>query len=128
MMQILIVDDEEYILRLVSYNLKTEGYEVIMANNGMKGIEQAIQNLPDLILLDFMLPDMTGLDLCKKLRSNPRTKDIIIVFMSAKGQTKDFAQAQLAGADDYITKPFIPDDLIDQVKMNIEKIGKKRNE
>ncbi|RKY47321.1 MAG: two-component system response regulator [Candidatus Neomarinimicrobiota bacterium] len=101
-MKILVVDDEENIRKLVHYNLILDGYDVIMAVDGKEGLEKAIQEKPDLILLDIMMPEMDGLEVCSRLKKNPETRDIPIFMLSAKGQMQDLEDAFEVGADNYI--------------------------
>ncbi|MEG0296097.1 MAG: response regulator transcription factor [Clostridium sp.] len=114
--RILVVDDEEHIAELISYNLKNSGYEVITANNGIDAIKKANENKPSLILLDLMLPGMDGYDVCKALRSNEATKRIAIIMLTAKSEELDKILGLELGADDYITKPFSIRELIARVK------------
>ena len=110
--RILIVDDESDILEFVGYNLAKEGYEVFTATDGAQAVEMAEIHRPHLILLDRMMPVMDGIQTCRALRSNPRTADAHIVFLSALGEEESQLSGFSAGADDYITKP---------IKMNILK-------
>jgi len=107
-MKILVVDDEPDILEFISYNLIKESYKVITASNGIKAIEIAQKEHPDLILLDIMMPKMDGIEVCKQLRSLPEFNNTIIVFLTAREE--DFTQiaALEAGGDDFITKPIRP--------------------
>ncbi len=104
--KILVVDDEVNIVELLSLNLKRFGYEVITAFTGMEAITKTSVEKPDLILLDIMLPDSDGIELCSMIRSNNLTKNTPIILVSAKSEESDKIQGLLAGADDYITKPF----------------------
>jgi two-component system, OmpR family, alkaline phosphatase synthesis response regulator PhoP len=105
---ILVVEDEEDILELVKYNLTREGFQVIGAMTGEDAIHKATKNVPDLIVLDLMLPGVNGLEVCKRLKRDERTKDIPIVMLTAKGEESDVVTGLELGADDYITKPFSP--------------------
>ena len=114
--QILAVDDEEDILELVQFNLTKEGYQVFCAASGDEALKLANTHLPDLIVLDLMLPDIDGLEITKILKGEPTTKDIPIVMLTAKGEEADIVIGLELGADDYITKPFSPRILIARVR------------
>jgi two-component system alkaline phosphatase synthesis response regulator PhoP len=124
--KILLVDDEPDILEFLSYNLKKEGYLVITANNGKEAISIAKKELPDLIILDAMMPEMDGMDACRELRDTPELKNVLIAFLTARGE--DFSQIAgfESGADDYITKPVKPRVLISRIKALLRRaeIGK----
>jgi len=113
--QILVVDDEEDILELVRFNLSKEGYQVICAATGEKAVEIAQSGLPDLIVLDLMLPGMDGLEVAKFLKNNPESQNIPIVMLTAKGEDSDVVTGLELGADDYVTKPFSPRILVARV-------------
>ena len=114
--RILVVDDEEDILELVSYNLKREGYQVLCSKSGEETLNIARKELPDLIVLDLMLPGMDGLEVAKALKNSPQTKQIPIVMLTAKGEEPDIVTGLELGADDYITKPFSPRILVARVR------------
>jgi len=114
--RILVVDDEEDILELVNYNLTREGYEVLCAKSGEEAINMARKELPDLMVLDLMLPGMDGLEVTKALKSVNQTKTIPIVMLTAKGEEPDIVTGLELGADDYITKPFSPRILVARVR------------
>ena len=114
--QILVVDDEEDILELVRFNLSKEGYQVICAATGEKAVEIARSGLPDLVVLDLMLPGMDGLEVAKFLKNDPETQNIPIIMLTAKGEESDVVTGLELGADDYITKPFSPRILVARVK------------
>jgi two-component system alkaline phosphatase synthesis response regulator PhoP len=103
---ILIVDDEEDIRELVELNLAQEGYKVLSCETGEQALEIAVSKLPELIVLDLMLPGIDGLEVCKKLKSNIKTENIPIVMLTAKGEETDIVTGLELGADDYVTKPF----------------------
>lgn len=113
---ILIVDDEEDILELVRFNLSKEGYQVICAATGEKAVEIARSELPDLVVLDLMLPGMDGLEVAKFLKNDPETQNIPIIMLTAKGEESDVVTGLELGADDYVTKPFSPRILMARVK------------
>ncbi|MGD9160085.1 MAG: response regulator [Desulfobacteraceae bacterium] len=106
--KILVVDDEEDILELVRYNLTREGYNVLSASTGEEGLNNAKSKLPDLIILDLMLPGIDGLDVARSLKSDNNTKNIPIIMLTAKGEEADIVTGLELGADDYISKPFSP--------------------
>lgn len=114
--RLLVVDDEEDILELVRYNLQKEGYQVSCAKSAEDAIQQIKGELPDLIVLDLMLPGMDGLDLCKLLKRNPSTEHISILMLSAKGSEADVVSGLELGADDYVAKPFSPRVLVARIK------------
>ena len=103
---ILVVEDDPDIRELISFNLSNNGYQVFRAKDGESGIKKARKNLPDLILLDLMLPGIHGLDVCRIIKSDQETKDISIIMVSALGQEENIVEGLENGADDYITKPF----------------------
>ncbi|MGQ9731469.1 MAG: response regulator [Candidatus Zipacnadales bacterium] len=106
--RVLVVEDEKDILELVQYNLNKEGYEVTCATSGEEALRQARADLPDLILLDLMLPGIDGLDVCRLLKGDQRTAHIPIIMLTAKTEEADIVTGLEMGADDYITKPFSP--------------------
>lgn len=114
--QILIVDDEEDIVELLEYNLTKEGYKVSSLTSGEKVLATAKGLLPDLILLDIMLPHLDGLEICKLLKRDSKTQHIPIIMLSAKGEEADIVSGLELGADDYVTKPFSPRILIARVR------------
>lgn len=114
--KILIIDDEQHIIELLRYNLETNGYEVIEAKDGLEGIEKAKKELPDLILLDLMLPVIDGIEVCRKLRVSDETKSIPIIMLTAKSDEMDKIIGLEIGADDYVTKPFSVRELIARIK------------
>ncbi|MEX2595980.1 MAG: response regulator transcription factor [Salibacteraceae bacterium] len=114
--KILVVDDEEDILEFLSYNLSKEGAKVYTAKNGVLAIEIARTKRPDLILLDVMMPEMDGVETCMHLREKPETKNIIIAFLTARGEDYSQIAGFDAGADDYIAKPIKPRVLISRIK------------
>jgi two-component system, OmpR family, alkaline phosphatase synthesis response regulator PhoP len=113
---ILIVDDEEDILELISYNLTRDGYRVSTAMTGEQALNSARQGKPDLILLDLMLPGIDGLEVCRLLKSDPLTRAVPIIMVTAKGEDADIVTGLEMGADDYIIKPFSPRVLLARVR------------
>lgn len=114
--KILAVDDEEDILELLRINLGKEGYQVICAATGEEAVKKVRAIVPDLIILDLMLPGINGLDVARKLKNDPKTADIPIIMLTAKGEEADIVIGLELGADDYITKPFSPRILLARVK------------
>jgi two-component system alkaline phosphatase synthesis response regulator PhoP len=114
--KILLVDDEPDILEIVGYNLSSEGYQVITAENGLVGVEKAIKHKPQLIILDVMMPEMDGIEACEKLRAIPELSETVITFLTARGEDYSQVAGFDAGADDYITKPIKPKLLLSKVK------------
>jgi len=113
---ILIVDDEEDVLELIRFNLDKNGYKVETAVTGEKALTEARAKLPDLVILDLMLPGIDGLGVCKRLKSDIRTEHIPIIMLTAKGEESDIVTGLELGADDYVTKPFSPKVLIARVR------------
>lgn len=114
--RILVVEDDEDILELVVYNLSKEGFQVSHAMSGEDALQRAFKDTPDLIVLDLMLPELDGLEVCRRLKRDPRTQHIPIVMLTAKGEESDIVTGLELGADDYITKPFSPRVLMARVR------------
>lgn len=114
--KILIVDDEPDILEIINYNLKKEGFNVFQARTGLEAIETAKQQVPDLILLDIMLPEMDGIETCEEIRKLPSLSHTTIAFLTARGEDYSQIAGFEAGGDDYITKPIKPKVLISRIK------------
>lgn len=114
--KILLVDDEPDILEIVGYNLTSEGYKVITAENGKEAVKKAKKEKPQLIILDVMMPEMDGIEACEQIRLIPDLKDVIVTFLTARGEDYSQVAGFEAGADDYITKPIKPKVLISKVK------------
>ena len=114
--KILLVDDEPDILEIVGYNLSSEGYQVITAENGREGVAKAKKHKPQLIILDVMMPEMDGIEACEKIRSITELSETVITFLTARGEDYSQLAGFEAGADDYITKPIKPKVLISKVK------------
>jgi len=119
--KILAVDDDTTTLGLLEFLLTKHGYEITTCNNGQEGVKKAQQIKPEVIILDVMMPEMDGIDVCKKLRSLPETINIPILFLSALGQDVEVMRGLMAGSDGYIVKPFEPDDLLNQIAKLIER-------
>lgn len=121
---ILVAEDERDIRDLIVFTLQISGFNVIQAPNGEEAVKKATEVKPDLILLDVRMPKMTGYEACEMLKEQEDTKDIPIVFLSAKGQETEISTGLELGAEDYFLKPFTPDDLIQQVNKILAKYGK----
>jgi len=126
MTKILIAEDERDIRELVSLSLQFSGYTVVQAANGAEAVEQAQKELPDLILMDVRMPKMTGYDACRRIKAMPELRDIPVVFVSAKGQESEIQTGLEAGAEEYILKPFAPDELIKQVQAVLDRVVARR--
>lgn len=113
--KILVVDDEVNITQILEFSIGAEGYEVISAANGEEAIDKARREQPDLIILDIMMPKIDGYEACRILKSNPLTKSIPVVLLTAKGRDIDKRLGYEVGATDYIVKPFSPNKLIERI-------------
>jgi two-component system phosphate regulon response regulator PhoB len=122
---ILVVEDEEDILELLNYNLEKEGYRVINATSGEEALKVAKSRLPNLIILDLMLPGIDGLEVCRILKNDPKTAHIAIIMLTAKGEEVDIVTGLELGADDYITKPFSPRILLARIRVLLRRKGKQ---
>ena len=111
----LVVDDDPVIVRLLQVNFEMEGFDVLCATDGAEGLAAAQAELPDVIVSDVMMPNLNGMELVAALRSDETTKAIPVILLSAKAQASDVRAGLDAGADDYVTKPFEPLDLVDRV-------------
>lgn len=112
---IMVVDDEPDIVRLVKISLEMANFDVIDASSGVEALEKVKQRVPDLFLLDIMMPDMNGYEVCQRLKADEKTRNIPVVMLTAKGQKGDAEQGLRVGADDYIIKPFDPYELSEQI-------------
>ena len=126
MAKILIAEDERDIRELVNFSLQFGGFVVVQAANGAEAVEQAQKELPDLILMDVRMPKMTGYEACRQLKSMPELRDIPVVFLSAKGQESEIQTGLEAGAEEYILKPFAPDELVKQVQAVLDRVAARR--
>ncbi len=126
--RILVVDDEADIRELVRLNLTREGYEVLDCETGEQALSQARAQNPDLVVLDLMLPGMDGLEVCKKLKADPKTASISIVILTAKGEEADVVAGLEVGADDYVTKPFSGKVLVARVRRLLRKAAQPADE
>lgn len=124
MARILIAEDEPDIRELVAFTLRFAGHEVITTSNGEEAYHKAQEITPDLIMMDVRMPKMTGYDACRAMKLIPSLVDIPVVFLSAKGQDAEIQTGLDAGAEDYLLKPFAPDQLVERVKAILSKFGK----
>jgi two-component system alkaline phosphatase synthesis response regulator PhoP/two-component system response regulator VicR len=114
--RILAVDDERHIVRLIQVNLERAGYEVLTAGDGQQALEMVAKERPDLIVLDWMMPQLNGMETLKRLKANPATQDIPVIMLTAKSQDADVFKGWQSGVDCYLTKPFNPMELLTFVK------------
>ena len=121
MPKVLVVDDDPVIQRLLQVNFEMEGWTVVIADDGIAGLAAAKQHTPDAILLDVMMPKMDGLAVAAELKADPETARIPVVLLSAKAQAGDLGAGMATGADEYITKPFDPLELLDRVTALIQR-------
>ena len=126
--KILVVDDEEHIVELIKYNLLSSGYDVITCNNGIDAVNLAINERPNLILLDLMIPGKDGYDVCKEIRTKSEVKNISIIMLTAKSEEFDKILGLELGADEYITKPFSVRELLARVKAVLRRVGAKEEQ
>jgi DNA-binding response OmpR family regulator len=118
---VLVVEDEAHIRRVLEYNLKLDGFQVYLAEDGAAGLKLASEKKPDVILLDWLMPEMNGLKVLTELKNNSSTERIPVFMLTAKGMLSDVTQALDMGADDYITKPFDPMQLGKTIREKLEK-------
>ena len=123
MSKILVAEDEKDIRELIGFTLRFAGFEVTLVNNGVEAVEKVSEMQPDLIILDVRMPKMTGYEACRQLQENSDTNTIPVVFLSAKGQETEIKQGLASGAVEYIVKPFAPDELTNQVKEILQRVG-----
>ncbi len=121
MSTIMIIEDEEAIAIMLKYNLEKEGYTVVWEPSGNKALGMVEKHCPSVILLDWMLPEISGIEICKMIRNKPDIKDIPIIMLTAKGQEEDKVKGLVAGADDYVTKPFSIPELMARIKTNLRR-------
>jgi phosphate regulon transcriptional regulator PhoB len=124
---ILIVEDEKDIVKMLDYNLKKEGFKTLSAHDGEDALDLATKDCPNLIILDLMLPGMDGLEVCKTLKKENKTASIPIIMLTAKSQETDKIVGLELGADDYVTKPFSPRELIARIKAVLRRAKEKDN-
>lgn len=126
MATILVVDDEKDIADVVQYNLEKEGFKTVWARDGNQALKLAYNTTPDLIVLDLMLPGINGLELCRLLKKDDRTNNVPIIFLTVKNEEIDKVVGLELGADDYITKPFSPREVVARVKAVLRRFNKER--
>ena len=118
---VMVIEDEEALALLLKYNLEKEGYEVVWEPRGNKALAEIEKHCPSVILLDWILPEMSGVEICKLIRSKPDIKNIPVIMLTAKGEEEDKIRGLSAGADDYVTKPFSVPELMARVKTNLRR-------
>ena len=123
--KILVVEDEKDILELVKYNLEREGYDVLALHSAEEALKRLSKELPDLIILDLMLPGMDGLETCRLIKQETKTRDIPIIILTAKSEESDVIVGLQLGADDYVTKPFSPKVLLARIKAVLRRLSQK---
>jgi two-component system phosphate regulon response regulator PhoB len=121
-LRVLIVEDEKALAEILEYNFKKEGYSVDTASDGEIALDKIIFKAPDLVILDWMLPKLSGIELCKKVRSNKKIKNIPIIMLTARGEEEDRLKGLEMGADDYVTKPFSINELLARAKAVLKRI------
>lgn len=126
--RILAVDDERHIVRLIQVNLERAGYQVLTANDGQQALEMVAKERPDLIVLDWMMPQLNGMETLKRLKANPATQDIPVIMLTAKSQDADVFKGWQSGVDCYLTKPFNPMELLTFVKRIFEDLENPHDE
>jgi len=124
MAKIVIAEDEPDIRELIAFTLRFAGYEVVTGNNGDEGYHLTKAERPDLVMLDVRMPKLTGYEACKRIKAEPELANIPVIFLSAKGQETEIEQGLAAGAEEYLLKPFAPDQLVDRVKTVLAKYQK----
>ena len=124
MAKIVIAEDEPDIRELIAFTLRFAGHEVIAGSNGEEGYDLTKKEHPDLSMFDVRMPKMTGYDACKKIKADPEIAHIPVIFLSAKGQENEIEQGMEAGAEEYLLKPFAPDQLAERIKAILAKYGK----
>ena len=127
MTAVLLVDDERDLLSLVDFNLRAAGFETALATTGEQALAQLRRRVPDLVLLDLMLPDVPGTEICRQIKADPRTRHVPVVMLTAKGEEVDRVVGFELGADDYVTKPFSVRELILRLKAVLRRAGPGRS-
>ncbi len=125
---ILVVEDDEEIVGLLKFNLENQGYRVLTAGNGYEGLNRARAEKPDLILLDIMLPEIDGYEVCRSLRSSSELRDVPVIMLTAKAEELDVVLGLEIGADDYVTKPFSVRELMSRIKAHLRRNGIKQED
>lgn len=119
---ILVMEDEDALSTLLQYNLEKEGYDVAVAADGEEGLMQVDERMPDIILLDWMLPKVSGIEVCRRLRGRPETRNLPIIMLTARGEESDRVRGLDTGADDYLTKPFSMVELVARIRAVLRRI------
>jgi two-component system phosphate regulon response regulator PhoB len=119
---ILVMEDEDALATLLQYNLEKEGYDVVVASDGEEGLVQIDERQPDLVLLDWMLPKVSGIEVCRRLRGRPETRNLPVIMLTARGEESDRVRGLDTGADDYLTKPFSMVELIARIRAVLRRI------
>ena len=125
--KILLVDDEPDIVEIIRFNLKQNGYKISTASDGLEAIKVAEKEIPHLIIMDVMMPNLDGIEACERLRQDDRFSDTIIMFLTARGEDYSYVAAFDAGADDYVTKPIKPKVLVSKVKGLLRRLKEKES-
>lgn len=125
--KVLIADDEPDILEIISYNLIKEGYEILTAKNGIEALERISSFKPDLVILDIMMPKMSGVEVCKIVRSKPEYNDTLIIFLTALSDESSQIKGLETGADDYVSKPISPNVLVSRVNAIFRRLNKEES-
>ena len=120
--RLLLIEDDPSITELIRYNVEAEGYRLETSGNGEDGLMLAEETVPDLVLLDWMLPNLSGIEICRRLRASPKTRGIPIIMLTARGEEADKIRGLDTGADDYITKPFSPRELISRIRAVLRRL------
>lgn len=124
MAKILVAEDERDIRDLIAFTLQFAGYDVVTAANGEEAVTKTLIELPDLVIMDVRMPKMTGYEACKLIKADEKTRTIPVMFLSAKGQEAEIKTGIISGADEYILKPFSPDQLVERVKNILKQFGR----
>ena len=119
---VLVMEDEDALATLLQYNLEKEGYRVVVAGDGEEGLVQIDERLPDLVLLDWMLPKVSGIEVCRRIRGRPETRNLPIIMLTARGEETDRVRGLDTGADDYLPKPFSMTELIARIRAVLRRI------
>ena len=127
MTSVLLVDDERDLLSLLDFNLRAAGFETLLATTGEQALSHLRRRIPDIVLLDLMLPDVPGTEVCRQLKSDPRTRHVPVVMLTAKGEEVDRMVGFELGADDYVTKPFSVRELVLRLKAVLRRAGTARS-
>jgi DNA-binding response OmpR family regulator len=124
MPKIVIAEDEPDIRELITFTLQFAGFEVIPTSNGAEALEATQREVPDLVMMDVRMPKMTGYEACRAMKADPNIQHIPVIFLSAKGQESEIKEGLEAGAEEYLLKPFAPDQLIERIRAILAKYGK----